>query len=124
MKYLFAAVLALGTVASFSAAEAAGGCGPGWHRGPYGGCQPNRRVIVVRPPAVVVARLRSWWYGRRACPYGTGSGATDAAGLIDFCGDEKPRSRGAFFIPRETIPPATPPPLVTTRRRVAAAPTL
>ena len=52
MKYLFAAVLALGTVASFSAAEAAGGCGPGWHRGPYGGCQPNRGV-VVRPGAVV-----------------------------------------------------------------------
>ena len=52
MKYLFAAVLALGTVASFSAAEAAGGCGPGWHRGPYGGCQPNRRVVVV-PPRVV-----------------------------------------------------------------------
>lgn len=20
---------------------AAGGCGPGWHRGPYGGCRPN-----------------------------------------------------------------------------------
>ena len=55
MKYLFAAVLALGTVASFSAAEAAGGCGPGWHRGPYGGCQPNRRRcgggagVVVAP---------------------------------------------------------------------------
>ncbi|TGD95349.1 GCG_CRPN prefix-to-repeats domain-containing protein [Methylobacterium nonmethylotrophicum] len=22
-------------------AEAAGGCGPGFHRGPYGGCRPN-----------------------------------------------------------------------------------
>ncbi|MDE5452632.1 hypothetical protein GWE18_07040 [Bradyrhizobium sp. CSA112] len=74
MKYLFAAVLALGTVAGFSAAEAAGGCGPGWHRGPYGGCQPNRRVVVrpaapvvvVRPaaPAVVVRP-------GRVCPYGT-----------------------------------------------------
>ncbi|MCK1637020.1 MULTISPECIES: GCG_CRPN prefix-to-repeats domain-containing protein [unclassified Bradyrhizobium] len=74
MKYLFAAVLALGTVASFSAAEAAQGCGPGWHRGPYGGCQPNRRVVVrpaapvvvVRPPArTVVVRPG------RVCPYGT-----------------------------------------------------
>ncbi len=69
MKYLFAAVLALGTVASFSAAEAAGGCGPGWHRGPYGGCQPNRRAVVVRPvvvaPPVVVVRPG------RGCPYGT-----------------------------------------------------
>ena len=66
MKYLFAAVLALGTVASFSAANAAGGCGPGWHRGPYGGCQPNRRVVVVeRPAPVVVVRPG------RVCPYGT-----------------------------------------------------
>lgn len=23
------------------AAQAAGGCGPGFHRGPYGGCRPN-----------------------------------------------------------------------------------
>ena len=59
MKYLFAAVLALGTVASFSAAEAAGGCGPGWHRGPYGGCVANRGVVVVqRPPVVVVRPVR------------------------------------------------------------------
>lgn len=73
MKYLFAAaVLVAGTFASFSAANAAGGCGPGWHRGPYGGCQPNRRVVVVRPapvvvaPPVVVVRPRA-----RVCPYGT-----------------------------------------------------
>jgi hypothetical protein len=24
----------------------AGGCGPGWHRGPYGGCRPNYRAPV------------------------------------------------------------------------------
>ncbi|MDI1266080.1 MAG: hypothetical protein PS018_22785 [bacterium] len=72
MKYIFAAVLALGTVASFSAAEAAGGCGPGWYRGPYGGCQPMRRAVVVRPapvyvaPPVVVVRPAP-----RVCPYGT-----------------------------------------------------
>jgi hypothetical protein len=40
-------------------AGAAGGCGPGFHRGPYGGCQPNRGPVVVAPavvapPAVVV----------------------------------------------------------------------
>src|SRR5258708_40150229 len=39
MKYLFAAVLLAGTVAGFGAANAAGGCGPGMHRGPYGGCR-------------------------------------------------------------------------------------
>jgi hypothetical protein len=31
----------------------AGGCGIGFHRGPYGGCQPNGPVVVA--PAVVVA---------------------------------------------------------------------
>jgi hypothetical protein len=72
MKYLFAAILALGTVASISAAEAAQGCGPGWHRGPYGGCQPNRRAVVVRPAPIVVAPapvvvVRPG----RVCPVGT-----------------------------------------------------
>ena len=71
MKYLFAAVLALGTVASFSAAEAAQGCGPGWHRGPYGGCQPNRRAVVVRPGPVVVAPPVVVVRPGRGCPYGT-----------------------------------------------------
>ena len=68
MKYLFAAALVAGTVVSFGgAANAAGGCGPGWHRGPYGGCVANRRVVVVEQPAaavVVVPRAR-------ICPYGT-----------------------------------------------------
>jgi hypothetical protein len=76
MKYLFAAaVLIAGTFASFSAANAAGGCGPGWHRGPYGGCQPNRRAVVVRPaaPVVVVRRPAPVVVVRpgRGCPYGT-----------------------------------------------------
>jgi len=74
MKTLFAAaVLVAGTFASLSAANAAGGCGPGWHRGLYGGCQPNRgRVVVVNPapvvvapPPVVVVRPVG-----RVCPYG------------------------------------------------------
>jgi hypothetical protein len=76
MKYLFAAaVLVAGTFASFSAANAAGGCGPGWHRGPYGGCQLNRRAVVVRPaaPVVVVRRPAPVVVVRpgRGCPYGT-----------------------------------------------------
>jgi len=57
MKYLFAAALVAVTAASFAGtANAAGGCGPGWHRGPYGGCVANRGVVVVREPAVVVRR--------------------------------------------------------------------
>jgi hypothetical protein len=55
MRYLFAAALVAGTVAGFGSAYAEGGCGPGWHRGPYGGCQPNRAAVVVAPAPVVVA---------------------------------------------------------------------
>jgi len=36
-------------------ASAAGGCGPGYHRGPYGGCRPNAEVVVVPAAPVVVA---------------------------------------------------------------------
>jgi len=32
----------------------AGGCGPGFHRGPYGGCRANREAVVVVPGAAVV----------------------------------------------------------------------
>jgi hypothetical protein len=51
----------LGTsLVSFSAL-AEGGCGIGFHRGPYGGCRPNGAVVVVpgiaplvvAPPVVV-----------------------------------------------------------------------
>jgi hypothetical protein len=78
MKYLFAAVLLASTVAGFGVANAAGGCGPGMHRGPYGGCRVNGGAVVVAPGAVVVERPAvvvvrpgrvcpvgfSWRYGR------------------------------------------------------------
>jgi hypothetical protein len=79
MKYLIAAALTAISVASFAdAASAAGGCGPGYYRGPYGGCRPMVRrapaVVVVRPaPRVVVVpgrvcpRGMVWRYGR--CRY-------------------------------------------------------
>jgi hypothetical protein len=67
MKYLFAAVMLASAVVGFSeAASAAGGCGPGWYRGPYGGCRPMAArgpVVVVEPAPVVVVRPR-------VCPYG------------------------------------------------------
>ena len=70
MKYLFAAVLVASSLASFSAANAAGGCGPGWHRGPYGGCQPNRARVYVAPRAVYVApREVVVVRPARVCPY-------------------------------------------------------
>ena len=60
------APLAPAQAASDNVIQVAGGCGPGWHRGPYGGCQPNRGVVVVeRPAPVVVVRPVG-----RVCPYG------------------------------------------------------
>jgi hypothetical protein len=42
MKKLLGLALAAGmTVVAVSAADAAQGCGPGGHRGPYGHCRPN-----------------------------------------------------------------------------------
>jgi hypothetical protein len=66
MKYLFAAAVVLGTVAGFSAtASAAGGCGPGFHRGPYGGCRANG-VVVVAPRVVAPVVVAPG----RVCPRG------------------------------------------------------
>jgi hypothetical protein len=45
--------------------QVAGGCGPGWHRGPYGGCRRNAVAygapVVVRPAVV----CRTVWNGYR-----------------------------------------------------------
>lgn len=64
---------------SVHAANAAGGCGIGFHRGPYGGCRPNAAVVVpgapvvvapgpvvVRPPMVCGPGYR-WHPGYRRC---------------------------------------------------------
>jgi hypothetical protein len=56
MKYLFAAALVASTVAGFGVANAAEGCGPGFHRNFEGACRPNREVIVVERPGVVIER--------------------------------------------------------------------
>jgi hypothetical protein len=70
MRMLFAMVLCAGTVMSMGAANAAGGCGPGWHRGPYGGCVVNRGVVVA-PGAVVVAPVAPVVVAPvRRCPLG------------------------------------------------------
>ncbi|MDN3279137.1 hypothetical protein QWJ07_33070 [Frankia sp. RB7] len=68
MKYLFAAVMLASAAVSFSeSASAMGGCGPGWYRGPAGGCRRMGGPVVVAPvvvaPPVVVVRPR-------VCPYG------------------------------------------------------
>jgi hypothetical protein len=49
----------------------AGGCGAGFHRGPYGGCVRNGGVAVVGAPVaarpVVVGAPRYHYYGGRRC---------------------------------------------------------
>ena len=105
MKYLFAAaVLVAGTFASFSAANAAGGCGPGWHRGPYGGCQPISQAVVVRPAPVVVVRPAPRRRGAarpRVAPTAP-CGAMDAAALTEprKNSTRSPARRGAFLLRR------------------------
>ena len=47
----------LGQAVSGDTIRVAGGCGPGWHRGPYGGCRRNGVVVVPGP-------------GYRVCPRG------------------------------------------------------
>ena len=70
MKTLFAAVLLAVTFAGFGAANAAGGCGIGFHRGPYGGCRVNGGPAVVAPGVVVVERPIVVVPRGRICPYG------------------------------------------------------
>ncbi|MES1149935.1 MAG: hypothetical protein ABUL53_12215 [Bradyrhizobium guangdongense] len=72
MKYLFAAAMVASAVVGFAqTASAAGGCGPGWYRGPYGGCQPMGRAVVVAPAPIVVAPAPVVVVPRaRVCPYG------------------------------------------------------
>ena len=72
MKGMLAMALAAGAMlAGASAAEAREGCGPGWHRGPYGHCRPNRGgpgPVVVAPGGLVVGRYyrgQGYWDGNR-----------------------------------------------------------
>jgi len=88
MKIVLAAAFAASLMAGSSVANAmpvapssgssadviqiAGGCGPGFHPGPYGHCRPNyyRPPVVVRPPVVARPYARRcppgmfWRYGR------------------------------------------------------------
>jgi hypothetical protein len=72
MKYLFAAAVVAATAVGFaSTADAAGGCGRGFHRGPYGACVVNRGAVVVAPRVVVRPAPRVVVVPRaRVCPRG------------------------------------------------------
>ena len=67
-KILLGATIAAGAaLMAISSADAAGGCGPGFHRGPLGGCRVNGGPgIVVGGPAIgVFYPGRGYWDGRR-----------------------------------------------------------
>jgi hypothetical protein len=69
MKKIILIAFAVGSaLMTVTPASAAGGCGIGFHRGPYGGCRPNRGPVVVVParPAIGVYHPgRGYWDGRR-----------------------------------------------------------
>jgi hypothetical protein len=67
MKKLLLIALAAGAaLTSVSAAEARQGCGAGFHRGPHGGCRPNRGPAVVAVPSIgVFYHGRGYWDGHR-----------------------------------------------------------
>jgi hypothetical protein len=67
-KTLFGMIAVATLLGMAPMANAAQGCGVGWHRGPYGRCHPNRRPVVVVPGRVVVGTYypgRGWWDGHR-----------------------------------------------------------
>ena len=73
MKFVLLAALAAGTLMTATVpADAAQGCGPGFHRGPYGRCFPNGRGYGrgygPGGPVLVVGNFypgRGYWDGHR-----------------------------------------------------------
>jgi len=74
MKRIVLATLAAGlALSAVSVADAAQGCGPGAHRGPYGHCRPNYGPgygpgPVVGVPGLVIGTFypgRGYWDGHR-----------------------------------------------------------
>lgn len=70
MKSLIAAALAAGAALTVAApASAREGCGPGFHRGPYGHCRPNNGMgYGARPGTLVIGnfyRGQGYWDGHR-----------------------------------------------------------
>lgn len=70
MRNLLLAGLAVSAATAVAApADARQGCGPGFHRGYYGRCIPNRGYgVAPRPGPLVVGVFypgRGYWYGGR-----------------------------------------------------------
>ena len=69
MKKIMLAVLSAGVaLAAVPAAQAAQGCGPGFHRGPYGGCRRFGPGPAVVAPGIAIGVFypgRGYWDGHR-----------------------------------------------------------
>lgn len=71
MKALLAIALAASTAFAVSTpADARQGCGPGFHRGPWGHCRPNHRrgAYVAVAPGLIIGNYysgRGYWDGHR-----------------------------------------------------------
>jgi hypothetical protein len=72
MKRFLTTALTLGMMlGTADAASAAQGCGPGWHRDPWGHCRPNGGPppgTVVVAPGLVIGHYytgRGYWDGRQ-----------------------------------------------------------
>jgi hypothetical protein len=66
-KILTTALLVSAALGATSAAQAADGCGRGFHRGPWGHCRPNGYAgpVVVGPQIGVFYGGRGYWDGHR-----------------------------------------------------------
>jgi hypothetical protein len=79
MKKLFAVlILSVASIAAVSTADAAAGCGIGWHRDFWGHCRRNAAVVVAAPGVAVGVAAPGVAVGvapgaavvvGRACPY-------------------------------------------------------
>jgi len=67
-KALLAAAVAGVALVSVTSANAEGGCGAGFHRGPYGGCRANGGPVVVGvggPAIGIFYPGHGYWDGHR-----------------------------------------------------------
>lgn len=56
MRNIILGLVGAGAILAAAPAAASGGCGAGFHRGPYGRCLVNRAVVVTPRPVVVAPR--------------------------------------------------------------------
>ena len=66
-KVILAAFCAGAALAAAGTADASGGCGPAFHRNPYGVCRPNGGPAFVAPGLAIGVFYpgRGYWDGHR-----------------------------------------------------------